>query len=510
MPSLSQQQLHQQLIESHSAGHFDQAEWLANQLLAQDPDDAAAGAALALILSSRGMGSEAKALLQRVVRLHPQDAQSWYNLGVVCQEKNHTTEAMNAYRGCLQANPAHNDALWNYSELLRGQQFFKEAANCLEQLLLLEQIPRPDLQHRLAVCYAHLGKYPEAEHWFSQALMGNSSSPASSHWERAHHRLALGDYAGGWDDYEYRFNSLSTVACHDFGLPIWQGESLAGKTLLVHGEQGLGDEIMFASIINELAAECDELILACQTPLLRLFAQSFPSYRVLRHDVGRNPAHIAQSHKIDFSIPLGSLARFRRRSAEDFNGQPYLGADADEMLTFSQLLQTQTSDRHYRVGVMWGSNPAHGVDWGAKRAQRKSIPIAELNALGNIAGLQWISLQNYENAHQAAFAPGLNLLDVSDHLQDLASTAALMMNLDLVITVDTSIAHLAGSLGLPTWVLVMKDCDWRWLREGEDSAWYQSVRLIRQQHQGDWIELTMRLQGFLTEWVNEQDQAREQ
>ena len=244
---------------------------------------------------------------------------------------------------------------------------------------------------------------------------------------------------------------------------------------------------MFCSVVPELADEADRLTIACQPPLARLFAASFTTCTVLPHAPAREPARVGDD--IDVASAMGSLCRYRRRSIDEFarSADGYLQAASSDVDRFARRLHAiAPSDERFRVGLMWRSNPAHGVDWGERRAQRKSIPIRVLDRLGARPDVQFFSLQNRDSGTDAAWAPSLDLIDLHDELLDLADTAALIANLDLVISVDTSVAHLAGAMGAPTWILLMESCDWRWGLESEDTPWYASARLFRQPHAGDW------------------------
>ncbi|KAA3623788.1 MAG: hypothetical protein DWQ08_11105, partial [Proteobacteria bacterium] len=215
-----------------------------------------------------------------------------------------------------------------------------------------------------------------------------------------------------------------------------------------------------------------------------------PACDVLPHRVFKAPAQAEQIAHIDFAVSMGSLCRYRRERLDQFESSAngYLGADESGRRRFGDLIARMSpGTRHpLKVGLMWSSNPARGVDWGERRAAKKSIDPQLLELLSGCHDVRFISLQNRDAGDGAAEAPGLDLLDFQDHLRDMADTAALIANLDLVISVDTSIAHLAGALGTPVWILLMKSCDWRWGRELETTPWYSSARLIRQTTAGDW------------------------
>ena len=318
------------LIHAYQAGKYSEVEQRANQLLLNEPDNPKYNEILALALSAQGYTTEAICVFKRIVKYNHESSQCWFNLAVTYQQNNQPDSAMNAYRACLRYEPDHSGALWNYGELLRNREFFEPAAFCFETLLKNSPEPPKDIFHRLAVCYAHLEITEQANETFEKALAGNSSDPAVTRWEYAHHLLAHEQFQQGWVNYEYRFDAgiKSSVVRDNFSPPFWQGESLHNKTLLVHGEQGLGDEIMFASILPEIIVECKQLIIGVQPPLVDLFRHSFPLAIVRPHQTNRRPVNLREfDNTIDYVTAIGSLANFKRQRKELFQANtPYLSA----------------------------------------------------------------------------------------------------------------------------------------------------------------------------------------
>ncbi len=476
-------------------------------LLGEAPEHPRVMEILALALSRAGRRAQSLAILEQARRAAPDDAQINYNLAVSLQESGDDARAMLRYRDCLRAAPDHADALWNYGELLRVNDHFAEALACFERLLESGG-KRRDIHHRMAVCHAQLGDDKAADRAFRQGLDGNSSDPSLTHWEYAHFLLSRGEWEAGWRHYDHRFETTdkTSVRCHPFDRPPWDGSDLDGRHLLVHGEQGLGDEIMFCSVVPELARSAGHVTVACQPPLARLFAQSFDGCTVLPHRADLQPAPV-NMETVHCQAAMGSLARYRRNTPADFarSARGYLRAAVDDRERFAELLRRLApgAEHKVKVGLMWGSNPAHGVDWGERRARRKSVPVSMLSILGGRDDVQFVSLQNRDNGAEAAWAPSLDLVDLQDELLDLADTAGLIASIDLVISVDTSVAHLAGAMGVPVWIPLMKRCDWRWGLDGDTTPWYDSARLFRQSRDGDWdgvvAELNTALDVFLAQ-----------
>lgn len=474
-----------------AAGRWAQAEALAHRLLEQQPDDPETLQLLALAVARLGREAEAIAYLERAAHSAPGHAQCHYNLAVTCQKAGFEELAILSYRNTVRLQPRHGDALWNLGDMYRLNEHFAEAVECFERLVRIGRIYL-DLHHRLAVALHGLREDDRALHHFDLALAGNSTDPALTRWEQSHTLLALGRFEAGWEAYSHRFEvgALTGVRCHDFPFPRWQGESLAGKHLLVHGEQGLGDEIMFGSILPELLAEAGQLTFACKPPLVRLFGQSMPALAVHRHTVGGETASVADIGPVDYQIPVCSLGAIRRRSRDAFGrGAAYLRADPRRRDYFESKLAALAPDAggKLKAGIVWGANPAHKFEGNPGRVNRRSIGPALLAPLAALRDrVVFVSLHNHELAGQAAHAPALDILDFHRDLFDMADTAALIDTLDVVISVDTSVAHLAGALGRRTWVLLMERCEWRWLTATDTSPWYPEMRLFRQPNQGDW------------------------
>ncbi|MGU7843755.1 tetratricopeptide repeat protein [Burkholderia sp. AW33-5] len=472
-----------------NAGRLDEAGLFAAEALAFAPEDERAWKLFGIAACMRGDHAAGLVYLERACTRMPDDANLHYNLAVALEQTGSPERAALSYRNCLRLQPDHAGALWNHGEYLRLNGHFDEAARCFEALEAAGH-RYTAMHHRMAVVYTHLRRFAEAARYFELAMKEGGDTRLTQ-WERAHFLLGTGEFAQGWQDYGVRFEigHLLNVACHHFSMPQWRGEALDGKAILVHGEQGLGDEIMFASMIPELARQARRVVLACAPSLVTLFQRAFPSVVVLAHRVGLAPVVLGDLGPIDYQSPIGSLARWLRPDAASFgDGSPYLRASPDKVEWFGARLRALAPrpSRTLRVGVTWGSNPAQSVPFAARRASHKSIPLPLLEPLARCPDVQFVSLQNAELGAQAAAAPKLDLIDFSHALRDFSDTAALVANLDVVVTVDTSVAHLSAALGKPTYVLLMRHCDWRFGHEGDRCVWYRSMKLLRQTTQGDW------------------------
>ena len=474
------------------AGDFGRAAQLCRELLAQRPDEPEALHLLALVLHRDGGNAEALALLEKAARLAPQVAGIHYNLGVVLGLFGRWEESVAAYDRALALDAGLLHARNNRSNDLLKLDRPADALAGYEAALMLAP-DDPQLLQGAASAHAALKQYEQAAVLYRRALQVTNEPKA--HWSLAQVLLMLEDFAGGWDEYAHRARDTEETNFwqYPFPFPRWRGEPLAGKTLLVHGEQGLGDEIMFASILPELLEELGEggrLLLATQPHLAPLFAGSFPRAQVhaqLRYNQGvwvRHPLpDWARQTPVDYQIACGDLPALRRREPGAFAWRgPYLHAGADKAAAWRTALPATTG---LRVGLCWAANPFLHDRELARRARKKSLSLAQLAPLFAVPGVSWVGLQTWEAAQEARQA-GLPLLDVHERLRDFSDTAALMANLDLVISVDTSVAHLAGAMGKPVWVLLPWAADWRWGRDTPRCRWYPDAELFRQPAPGDW------------------------
>jgi Flp pilus assembly protein TadD len=484
--------------EHFHGGRLQEAEALGIGVLAVDADNSEALHLCGVLAHLRGNQGMALALLEKAVRLAPASAQFRYNLGVVYGVLQRVEEAAAEYRAALALEPKHGAALNNLGNAALDLGEFAEARRCYESALA-QNPGDARLTLALAITLYNQRELDAADRLYRQALE-IAPEDARAHWEYAHLLLLRGDFARGWPEYEWRFRAGrdSQVYGYPFAFPRWAGEPLAGRTLLVHGEQGLGDEIMFASIYPELIAEAGRCVIACQPHLAPLFAASFPKASVhaqLRADADqwtRQPVPwLEAAGPIDFQVPAGSLPGLRRRALKAFpRGAGYLKPPADKVARFAEQL---AGEKRPRVGVAWQANPALAYGGGAqRRARDKSIATQVLRDVLPARGARYISLQK-----DAPMAPGVDLLDLGSELEDFSGTAALVANLDAVVSIDTSVAHLAGAMNVPVAILLRHEADWRWQLDAETTPWYPSAHLLRQRARGEWAAL----REPLTRWL---------
>ena len=340
--------------------------------------------------------------------------------------------------------------------------------------------------------YQEIGRLPEALADFERALALRPDFPLAR-FHRTMARLLTGDFERGWDDYELRRLSADYAHAHA-GLPRWDGGALAGRTLLVTREQGLGDEIMFASILPELLAQSGRCVLECDPRLVALFRRSFPSATVFGTEPGGGlPPSIARA-SIDVAIEAGSLPGLYRRRAADFpRHQGYLRADSDATARWRDRLAALGPG--LKVGLSWTG--------GVQRTRRalRSLSLEQLLPVLRTRGARFVSLQYTPEARADLDAlrarHGVEVAHWPEAVDDYDQTAALACALDVVVSVCTSLVHLGGALGRPVWVLAPLSPEWRYGFSGDSMPWYPSVRLYRQAAYAEWAPVVGRVAGEL-------------
>ena len=307
--------------------------------------------------------------------------------------------------------------------------------------------------------------------------------------------LAREDWARGFDRYERRIDLHGWQGLGMFPHPQrrWTGEPLGNRALLLHREQGLGDMIMFAAALPALLDGSARVHLAMHPTLTRLFASSFPKAKVWSSVtavgalVQPDQPWLKVCGPLDLQAPMCSLGALRMR-----DGPPapaaYLAPPAGETERWGGLMEALAPRREgeRRAGLVIGARRPVFSDEGMINHRRKSVPPALIAALADVPGWRWFALHDRESRGMLADVPRLPFADLAPWITDMADTAAAIMNLDLVVTVDTAVAHLAGALGKPVWILLWRNADWRWGIDRSDTAWYPHARLFRQRRAEDW------------------------
>jgi tetratricopeptide (TPR) repeat protein len=473
--------LHMLGVATLQAGETRQGIALIGQALALEPNHADAHSNLGNGWLDLGRPEEALACYERALALNPDHADALNNRGNALQALKRPAEALASYEQALRLKPAQADTLANCGNALLDLDRPGDALACYDQALALNPGHADALINR-GNALQGLTRHGEALDSYARALALRPDY-AEAHWNEGLSRLVLGDFERGWAKYEWRWKKKTTVSpLRDFAQPLWLGrESLQGKTVLLHAEQGHGDTIQFCRYARHVAARGAAVLLEVQAGLKPLLAGL--------EGVGRVLAKGEALPDFDCHCPLLSLPLAFGTRLETIPADiPYLSADPARAALWQARLGPKTRPR---VGLAWSGNSAHVND------RNRSVPLAEFaRRLGGQA--QWVSLQKQvREGDWEALQARRDIAHYGEALGDFADTAALLVNLDLVIAVDTAVAHLAGALGKPVWLLLPFNPDWRWLLGREDSPWYPSLRLFRQSAPGDWDGVLARVADAL-------------
>ncbi len=432
------------------------------------PNDPSAHAALGAALLGGSQPVAALRAADTALGLAPNLAEAHFLRGTALKQLGRTAEAAAALARAAALSPRHAQALLNLgnTELLLGDPAAAER-HC--RAALAADPAMAEAHASLGCLLTNAGRLPEAI-LACHAAIALKPDLAEAHWNLGIAQLLGGDLPGGFAEYEWR--KRHPAHQKDFRRlpqPEWQGEDLAGRTLLVLAEQGLGDAIMFARFLAPLAQRGARVLLACDRRVLPLLAAAPGVARAVPRDRALPDC--------DFWVDQMSLPhRLGTTLASIPSAAGYLNADPARVAAWEARLPKRREGAR-RIGLVWAGNPLHSND------ARRSCPAAALRPLVAMAGDDFVSLQL---GSEAAEARALGLADQSAALTDFAETAALLAGLDLVVTVDTAVAHAAGALGRPTWLMLPHAPDWRWLLGRADSPWYAGARLFRQARPGDW------------------------
>lgn len=480
---------------ARTAGKADLARQWAEMALDLDAHSAQAALYLGNALREGGKLDDARVALERACALDPNYAPAFNNLGVVCREIGDSAAAVVAYERALQLDPKGNSVRANRGNALRDVGRFAESLECYAQLLR-EDPENPELYYGYGNTCKEMGAFAESIAAYRRGLTVDPG----------HHDLLVnlslqllldGQLAEGWEMYENRFlRPKRPVPKRNFAQPVWAGESLSGKRLLVWGEQGAGDKIMLARLVREVAGQAREVIVETDARLLRLMQRSIPEVVW----VAESSVPDENTRRADFQTPICSLGRFLRRDVADFVDRgAFLIADLAGRVCWTSLLADVTGRR---VGLVWAGNPEHQND------HNRSLPLKSLAPLFEVPGVSFVSLQMGKESTQIA-ETGLPITDLTAEIKDYADTADLVSCLDLVISVDTSVAHLAGAMGVPTWVLVPFCPDWRWMTQFPDATpWYLSLKLYRQSAWCDWMSTLINIERDLRKEFGERESLK--
>ncbi|HHZ92226.1 TPA: tetratricopeptide repeat protein [Candidatus Poribacteria bacterium] len=497
------------------------------------PDDAEAYSNLGNALQEQGRLEESIQAYQQAIHLQPNHAEAYSNLGIVLKEQGRLEESIQAYHQAIHIQPNHLKAYYNLGNALREQERLEESIQAYHQAIHI-QPNHPEAYSNLGVALQEQGKLEESIQTYHQAIHIQPNHPEAysnlgvalqeqgrlEESIQAYHQaihlqpnhaeaysnlgiilLLKGNLLQGWKEYEWRwkcadFNSEN----RNFPQLSWNGTDLNDKSILIWAEQGIGDEIMFTSILPTLSQMTERIIIECNIRLVPLFQRSFPQIQSFSR---QNPPNLQLLNPdIDYQIPMGSLGQWLRTDEDSFeeSKQPYLTACANRSAKIRKRYQI-LADGKLLVGISWKST---GIN--QRRALLKSTILEDWTSILSQQECYFINLQYgdvKEELEQFHLQTDLMIYqdEEIDSLQNLDDFAAQVSALDLVISIDNMTVHMAGALGKKVWTLLPYIPDWRWMLDREDTPWYPSMRLFRQSETGDWSRVFAQVRSELEQYM---------
>ncbi len=465
----------------HQAGRLDEAEAIYRQILKANPRHAVAIHYLGVVAFQRDQCERAIELIQQSISLDPRNADFFNNLGNVLNRQKRWEAAADAFENALALRPRFADAMNNLGGVLVDLERYAEGIEWCQRALAIRQDYSSPC-HNIGQAMFAQNRPAEALPWLDRALQLRPDD-AQAHFTRALVLLALGRLREGFGEYEWRWKwDGFTAPRRSFAQPVWDGRELGGKTILLYTEQGYGDAIQFARFATMVAQRGGEIVILCPPGLRNLLESVRGISRVVAEDDALPP--------FDVQLPMLSLPYVLGIELGTIPAQvPYLSAPADQRALWRAKLEAEAA---LIVGLVWAGSTQHAND------RNRSIRLSQLAPLASIPGVKLFSLQKGEQAAELASLPADGrIADLGNQVQDFGQTAAIVEQLDLVISVDTAMAHLAGALGKKCWTLITHRPEWRWLCGRTDSPWYPTMRLFRQPTAGDWQSVIEQVAGEL-------------
>jgi len=403
---------------------------------------------------------------QQAIILNPNFAEAYVNMGLVNQDQGLLDQALFFYQIALSINPRQIDALLNMSGVHIRQGHYDKALDLLQQLLNLA----PELVEayaNLGVLYYEQGQFAEALKYFDHALTLDPNH-VNAHWNRSHVWLKQGNFIKGWPDHEWRW-LLQFAKPVNIDKPDWNGSPQPDATIMVYAEGGYGDTFQFYRFLPWLKKQCRRVIFYCQPGTTSLFKQCSVCDEVIEQG---NPLP-----DFDYKVPIMSLAYLAQTTLETIpQDVPYIQADPKLVQDWQTFFSAYSGPK---IGLVWSGSVTN------PNGYSRSFDVAQLEPLKQFQNFHFFSLQKGPNA----LTDHSTIIDLNERLTDFHQTAAAIQNLDLVISVDTSVAHLAGALKRPVYLLLHYVSEWRWLQNRPDSPWYPTLRIFRQHTHSDWTSV---------------------
>ena len=470
------------------SGQLEEAVDTYRKALEINPDDIRTYNNLSVVLQKQGKLAEAIDTYYRILEIDPTDVEVCRSLGMLLTERGKLEEAIDAYYKVLEVDSTDAGIYNNLGILLKEQGKFKEAIDAYCKAL--------EIFPGYADAYNNLGNVLQLQGDFEDAVVVYKKAlEINSQFSEAHKNLGMlllltGELERGWEKYEWRWK------CHDFPSenrnfpqPPWDGTGLSDKSVLVWTEQGIGDEIMFANMLDTLSWMADKIITECEERLVPLFQRSFPKIQFFAREQKPNPMLLDRD--IDYQVPIGSLAQWLRRNESQFpKKESYLSASSEKASQLRDKYKGLTDDR-FLVGISWKSIN-HGIE------KEKSTILENWTPILSQPDCFFVNLQ-YGDIEQeiGEYYSSTGILIYTDQeinpLTNLDDFAAQISALDLVISISNTTVHISGALGKKVWTLLPYVPDWRWMLKREDTPWYPTMKLFRQSQMNDWRDVFQRV-----------------
>ncbi len=465
-------------------GQLDLAAGYFLEAIKADPAHVGAHYNLGNVYRDKGQMTEAFGCFQKVIQLHPENANAYVNLGIIFRAQGRFHEEIQCYQKAIQINPGSAEAFFNLGHAFFDREEFDKALACYEKVTLLN----PSFSHaymNLGTILRIRGRHEEALTCYQKAIHLNPDD-AEAHWNLANVLLLTGDFKQGWKEYVWLWKTEDSMKRQRvLSRPLWDGADIRGRTILLYAEHGFGDTLQFIRFAPLVAERGATVIVECQPELASLLRGSKGIRQVIPQG--------EELPAFDIQCPLMMLPVLFNTTIDTIpDAIPYLTADPGLVKKWHKRLL----DDHSRMKI--------GIVWSGVSTSRKFCPPDIFVPLTQLKDVSFYSLQKGEAAKESVPVPeGMRFYGYTDEIADFSDTAALIENLDLVISIDTSVAHLAGALGRPVWTLLPYLPDWRWLLDRDDSPWYPSMKLFRQPSLGDWKSVIDKVQDNLKSLIRE-------
>ena len=475
-------------VKHQQDGNSQQAENIFREIIRIHPNIAEAHCNLGFLLQYNGQLDEAVSCYQKALELNPNLVDAYYNLGVIFQGRWQLDEAITYFQIALQLNPSHAETYNNLGHAFQQKGLIDEAITCYERAVQLNPTHTAAF-YNLGITLQDKGQFSEAMKCYEKALQLDPNF-AEAHWNISQLNLLSGNFKEGWRGYEWRWKCEEHRRHNicEFTKPVWNGSDITGRTILLYGEQGFGDVIQFiryAALVEQRGAK---VIVECRKELKTLLQNAVGVHKVFERG--------EQLPEFDVYCPLLSLPFIFDTVYESIPATiPYIRVGSEFLQKWQSRVQFDNTK--FKIGLAWAGSKGHLKD------RYRSCPLELFAPLAQPDNVTLYSLQKGESTRAEIAAGSVNIIDYTEEIKDFSDTAAYIENLDLIITVDTAVAHLAGALGKPVWTLLPFVPDWRWMLNREDSPWYPTMRLFRQPSLADWKSVMAKVKDELLKLLGE-------